>query len=358
MTTINKSAFSRALLRWYDTQGRKHLPWQQNITAYRVWLSEIMLQQTQVATVIPYFERFTQRFPRVVDLAQAPLDEVLHLWTGLGYYTRARNLHACAQQVAARPDQEFPKTVEELAALPGIGRSTAGAIASLAFNQPAAILDGNVKRVLARVFAVPGWPGQSAVAQQLWALAESLVPASNCREYTQVLMDLGASLCSRSKPQCSACPIRRFCQGYALGTPEAFPGKKPRQELPTHERQLLLLENLQGEVLLEKRPSQGLWGGLWSLPELPPEADAADYCRRLPGIKRLVQQQELPRFKHSFSHYHLQILPQWLQVEARKGVAEAGQHVWYCLKKPPKLGLAAPVKRLLAQLSSQPSKKT
>lgn len=347
---IPNPAFARAALRWYQDHGRKHLPWQQNITAYRVWLSEIMLQQTQVETVIPYFEKFTARFPNVRALAKAPLDEVLHLWTGLGYYARARNLHRCAQQVALLPNAEFPSDLEGLIALPGIGRSTAGAIRSLAFDLPAAILDGNVKRVLARCFAIEGWPGQPNVAKQLWEVAEALTPKRNNRAYTQVMMDLGATLCSRGKPRCLLCPLQSHCAAFATDSQLLYPGKKPRKELPVKHLQMLMIRNQDGEILLQKRPSQGIWGGLWSLPETPLGADAASASLAIAAVKKVRKQQQIPPLVHTFSHYQLHIHPVLIDVQRQHQTQEANGWLWYNLASPPEVGLAAPVKLLLNQL--------
>jgi len=355
---MNQSVFASDVLRWFDRHGRKHLPWQQDINAYRVWLSEIMLQQTQVATVIPYFERFTQRFPGVGSLAAAPLDEVLHLWTGLGYYARARNLHRCAQRVAEEHGGEFPDNVEALSDLPGIGRSTAGAIASIAFGQRAAILDGNVKRVLARFYAVEGWPGQTAVARTLWACAEQHTPDQRCADYTQAMMDLGATLCTRSRPACERCPVNAGCVAYAQGNPEAYPGKKPKKDKPVKAVQFLMLRNPSGEILLEQRPGQGIWGGLWGFPELSPEQSPEDHARE--HYAPVADTETWDSYRHSFSHYHLEITPVLLQLAREPEVVrEAGGAVWFRLDQPENLGLAAPVKKLLQQLSqldpSQPS---
>ncbi|MFO1369169.1 MAG: A/G-specific adenine glycosylase [Marinagarivorans sp.] len=347
MTQINPARFRRAVLTWYQSHGRKHLPWQQNISPYRVWLSEVMLQQTQVETVIPYFERFTQRFARVQDLAAAPLDEVLHLWTGLGYYARARNLHACAQQVATLG--EFPSDLDALASLPGIGRSTAGAIRSLAFDLPAAILDGNVKRVLARVGAVAGWPGAPSVAQQLWSMAETLAPKQNCRAYTQVMMDLGATLCKKSQPECHRCPLKSQCEAYKTDSQALYPGKKPPKALPTKTCYMLLARTKDGQILLNKRPAQGIWGGLWSLPEFADENALADACAQHPLIKSVRQLKPLPALTHRFSHYELIIQPYLASVTAQPGVQDGDSWLWYDRAAPPAVGLAAPVKLLLEQ---------
>ncbi|MBR9912186.1 MAG: A/G-specific adenine glycosylase [Gammaproteobacteria bacterium] len=346
---MNNDHFVERVLAWFDQHGRKNLPWQQRPNAYRVWVSEIMLQQTQVATVIDYYQRFMARFPDVQALAAAPVDEVLHLWTGLGYYARARNLHACAKTVVEQHGGEFPATVAELEALPGIGKSTAGAIASLALGQCAPILDGNVKRVLARYFAVPGWPGQSAVQARLWQVAEELTPASRCDNYTQAMMDLGSLVCTRSKPACSLCPLQADCVARLQGNPTDYPGKKPKKDKPVKAVQLLMLRNPAGEWLLEQRPASGIWGGLWSFPELAPEADGRDYCRDVlqAGVTRL---QAWSEFRHTFSHYHLDITPLEIEIDSLPAAVGERAVCWYDVHQPPALGLAAPVKLLLHKL--------
>jgi A/G-specific adenine glycosylase len=342
--------FSTAVLDWFHRYGRKHLPWQRDINAYRVWLSEVMLQQTQVSTVIPYFETFTQAFPTVADLARAPLDEVLHLWTGLGYYARARNLHACAKQVVAEYGGEFPQSVEALAALPGIGRSTAGAICSITWNQPAAILDGNVKRVLARFYAVDGWPGQTTVANRLWALAEENTPRKHNAQYTQAMMDLGATVCTRSRPQCHACPLQSHCRAHAQGDPEQYPGKKPPKAMPVKQVKMLMLRNPRGEILLEQRPAQGIWGGLWSFPEVAADVDPLNYA--LDHWGSAANADAWITHRHTFSHYHLDITPILLQLEkVHDRIMASNRLIWYNTGQPPSVGLAAPVKRLLRQLA-------
>lgn len=344
--------FSTAVLDWFQQYGRKHLPWQQDINAYRVWLSEVMLQQTQVSTVIPYFQTFTQTFPTVTDLARAPLDEVLHLWTGLGYYARARNLHACAKQVVAEYGGEFPRTVEALTALPGIGRSTAGAICSITWNQPAAILDGNVKRVLARFYGIDGWPGQSAVANKLWSLAEENTPAQHNGHYSQAMMDLGATVCTRSRPQCPVCPLQSHCRAYSQGNPEQYPGKKPKKVMPVKKVQMLMLQNAGGEILLEQRPPQGIWGGLWSFPELALASDPLSYSLDHCGPAALSE--TWATYRHTFSHYHLDITPVWLQVErVSPSIMADDRFIWYNSQQPASVGLAAPVKRLLRLLDER-----
>jgi A/G-specific adenine glycosylase len=265
MTT--NTSFAEQLLIWFDQHGRNHLPWQKNRTGYRVWVSEIMLQQTQVVTVIPYFERFMERFPAAKDLAEADVDEVLSLWTGLGYYSRARNLHDSAIAIAEQHQGNMPKNIDALIALKGIGRSTAGAILSQAYNEPGIILDGNVKRLLTRLHAIEGWPGQSKIDKQLWQIATELTPNQRNADYTQAIMDIGATICKPKQPLCVACPMQARCQALALDRVASIPTPKPKKVLPHKTISVLLLKNQQGQILLEQRPSKGIWGGLWSLPE-------------------------------------------------------------------------------------------
>lgn len=344
---MTRVTFSTAVLTWAAEHGRKDLPWQKNISPYRVWVSEIMLQQTQVNTVLGYFERFMQRFPDLPSLAAGELDEVLHLWTGLGYYSRARNLHKTAQLLISEYDGEFPRSIEGLAGLPGIGRSTAGAIASLSMGLRAPILDGNVKRVLARYSALREYPGTSAATRQLWKLAEQLTPpAELAAAYTQAMMDLGATLCTRSKPDCDSCPLKTGCQARLLGLQDQLPAPRPKKVLPEQHTCMLLLENPEGKVLLQQRPAQGLWGGLYSLPEL-------DNINQLPQLLHSLQLTEsgrrrLPPLSHTFSHFRLHIHP-WLVQAQVTGAAEVTTipQVWYNREHPPTIGLAAPVKKLL-----------
>ena len=331
--------FAGRLLDWFDQHGRKHLPWQQDITAYRVWVSEIMLQQTQVATVIPYYERFMSVYPTVDRLADASEDEVLHLWTGLGYYARARNLHKTAKQVVRDYNGEFPITVDELESLPGIGRSTAGAIVAISTNTRAAILDGNVKRVLARCFAIEGWPGSTTTQKALWAKAEELTPDTRVADYTQAIMDLGATVCVRSSPVCEACPFNATCIAKASGQIESLPGKKPRKELPVRETTMLVIENAAGEFLLEKRPSEGLWGGLWSFPE----SDPVDWGLKDEGAKLLT-------FRHTFTHFHLDITPLHVQLRSAIPQVQDRQTCWYSPTNPEAIGLTKPATRLIKEL--------
>ncbi|NWL76759.1 A/G-specific adenine glycosylase [Pseudomonas taiwanensis] len=342
---MSPEQFSGAVLDWYDSHGRKDLPWQQGITPYRVWVSEIMLQQTQVSTVLGYFDRFMEALPSVQDLAAAPEDEVLHLWTGLGYYTRARNLQKTAKQVVAEHGGEFPRDVDQLAELPGIGRSTAGAIASLSMGLRAPILDGNVKRVLARYVAQDGYPGEPKVAKQLWEVAERFTPHERVNNYTQAMMDLGATLCTRSKPSCLLCPLQSGCRAHHLGRETDYPVSKPRKALPQKRTLMPLLASRDGSILLYRRPSSGLWGGLWSLPEMD-DLDALAPLASQHAL-RLGERRELPGLTHTFSHFQLAIEPWLVAVEGSAPAVAEGDWLWYNLATPPRLGLAAPVKKLL-----------
>jgi A/G-specific adenine glycosylase len=333
------SAFARKLVRWQARHGRHGLPWQRTRDPYRIWLSEVMLQQTQVATVIPYYRRFLARFPSVKALARAPLDDVLKLWSGLGYYARARNLHAAARAVVTLHRGRFPRTREALESLPGLGRSTAAAVVVFAFGEREAILDGNVKRVLARHFAVRGYPGEQRVQKRLWALAEAELPARDIEAYTQGLMDLGAEVCTRKRPACTECPLSGTCRSYAGGKPEALPEARPRKTPPTRSTSMMLLLH-QGEVLLEKRPPTGVWGGLWCLPEI--EA----------GSKAFAGEKRLPVLRHEFTHFRLDITPVLCFVDSRSPrVTEPGQ-VWLPVEDAIGAAVPAPVRRLLAGLAS------
>lgn len=348
---LEPAEFAERVLDWFARHGRHDLPWQHPATPYRVWVSEVMLQQTQVATVIPYFERFTARFPDVAALAAAGVDEVLHLWSGLGYYARARNLHRAAQQIVERHGGEFPATIEQVEALPGVGRSTAGAILSLSGGQRHAILDGNVKRVLARFEAVEGWPGETATLRRLWRLAERYTPPERVRAYNQAMMDLGATLCTRSRPRCPECPVRDGCPAALTGRQAEFPRPRPRKHLPVREVRMLLLVDA-GRVLLQRRPPTGVWGGLWGLPELALAADWRQWCADQ-GLE-VVEAESWPALRHTFSHFHLQIHPQAVQVRAVAGpVMEGPETVWYNTAAPESLGLAAPVARLLERLTEE-----
>ncbi|MGR9105740.1 MAG: A/G-specific adenine glycosylase [Gammaproteobacteria bacterium] len=340
-----KSQIAQRILRWAERNGRKNLPWQREITPYRVWISEIMLQQTRVETVIPYFERFMQRFPTVEDLAAAPLDTVLATWSGLGYYARARNLHKAAGLIAAA--RIFPDTSEALCKLPGIGRSTAGAILSVAFGRPAAILDGNVKRVLTRFHGIEGWPDDADVKRELWRLSEAHTPAQRCREYTQAIMDLGATVCTRRQPNCSICPLSSDCQARIHARTHELPSPRRRKEMPVKSCILLLLRNEKGHCYLIKRPPTGIWGGMWGLPEFPTRADTFDWCAQR-GASNL---EWWPRERHTFSHYHLDYTPvvaDWLQ--AGHALHEPDAEMWCDPASNRHIALPAPIKRLLDRL--------
>lgn len=340
--------FSRAVLDWFDKNGRKTLPWQQNPTPYRVWVSEIMLQQTQVSTVIPYYERFMTRFPTVEALATAPIDDVLHLWTGLGYYARARNLHRAAQILVNDFQSEFPATVDEVAELPGIGRSTAGAILSLSRQQRAVILDGNVKRVLSRFHALD--ETGSKADKQLWLLAEQHTPEQRVHHYNQAMMDLGATVCTRSKPLCLLCPLQKNCAGLAEGEPTRYPIKKTRQAIPVRHTTLLVFLNDQHEVLLEQRPPVGIWGSLWSFPETDADNNKALSRALKTPIKSLNTEWLLPR-RHTFSHFHLDMQVVLIRAHNPQQVSERSQQ-WCTLQPLPALGLPAPIKQLLEELAN------
>lgn len=347
---MGDDSFSRSVLNWFDQSGRKNLPWQHNITPYRVWVSEIMLQQTQVPTVIPYFLSFTKQFPDIKSLGTAELDEVLSLWTGLGYYARARNLHKTAQQLVAQNTTQLPATLEGLCALPGIGRSTAGAILSIGFNIRAPILDGNVKRVLARYHCIENWPGETRTANQLWERAQQHTPNQRLAHYTQAIMDLGATTCTRSNPQCVDCPLHTTCQAFIDGSTANYPAAKPYRKSRQRSAYFLICRNPQGAILLEKRPSQGIWGGLWSLPQHE-EIDALKgRIEQLLGQSLQMLGEHNP-IKHSFTHFQMSIKP----VEAQANIAAhliTESNLWKWIQPPEinSLGMAAPIKKLIMKL--------
>ena len=348
-------SFSTRIITWQRQHGRHTLPWQASRDPYRVWLSEIMLQQTQVATVIPYFLRFFERFPNVQTLASASEDEVLAVWSGLGYYSRARNLHAAARCVVFEYSGAFPETADGIETLPGIGRSTAAAIAALAFGKRHAILDGNVKRVLARHGGIDGWPGNKAVENSLWKLAESLLPKTGLPQtgieaYTQGMMDLGASLCTRTRPVCDACPVSIDCMAFKQGRVVELPAPRPRKTLPEKQVQMLLLMD-RGEILLEKRPPSGIWGGLWSLPEITPETDAIAHCCEQFGFA-VSEALSLAALSHSFTHFRLHIHPLVLHIAPRPLKAEIPGRLWLARQDALGSALPAPVRRLVSQLAT------
>lgn len=349
MTSVQKKIqwFSEKVITWFKKNGRKHLPWQQSINAYRVWISEIMLQQTQVVTVISYYQRFLQRFPTLTDLALATEEEVLPYWAGLGYYARARNLLKAAKLLYEKGFVDLPNDIELLNSLPGIGRSTAGAIVSFAYGTAATILDGNVKRVLTRCFAIEGWPEQRVVNERLWEVAQQLTPHKYVQEYNQAMMDLGAMLCTRTKPKCSECPLQSDCEAYAQGNPTVFPHKKPAKKIPTRQSTFLIVENHGQQILLERRPPVGIWGGLWSFPEYINSEVALKWVNENFNSSEVIAT-EWPIVRHQFSHFILEILPLHVVVNSRKPVIMDGANrEWFAKEKSLDLGIPAPVKRLI-----------
>jgi A/G-specific adenine glycosylase len=340
--------FARRLIDWQAQHGRHDLPWQDTRDAYRIWLSEIMLQQTQVETVVPYYRRFLDRFPDVASLAAAPLEDVLALWSGLGYYARARNLHRCAVEVATRHGGEFPREPARLAELPGIGRSTAAAIAAFAFGTRCAILDGNVKRVLCRAFGIAGFPGSAAVQVRLWALAECLLPDKDVARYIQAQMDLGATLCTRARPACVRCPLATSCVALRDGRVAELPAPKPARTVPRRAVRVAVLQR-EGAVLLERRPPSGIWGGLLALPEIPPEVgDTVLWARTRLGLEvRTGATQE--GLTHRFTHFVLDMQPLLFEVQRTCAASEPGLQ-WQALEAIAGAALPTPVRRILERL--------
>ncbi|GAB4264621.1 MAG: A/G-specific adenine glycosylase [Methylomicrobium sp.] len=339
--------FQSRLLAWFDRHGRKDLPWQNPTTPYRVWISEVMLQQTQVATVIPYFNAFVARFPDIDTLASAPIDDVLQHWAGLGYYARARNLHDSARIIAARGT--FPDNFDELVDLPGIGRSTAGAILSIAFKKSHPILDGNVKRVLARFAGIEGWPGSTQTSKKLWDLSATYTPEQRPADYTQAIMDLGATVCTRSKPNCTICPVASACVAHIEGKTHRLPSTKPTRKQPIKQVYFLCAQDTEHRILLQQRPASGIWGGLWSFPEFESIESAKAWCtlRNLDTLAELT----LERQRHTFSHYHLDYTPLYVLVDNPTNfVMEDNRELWYKPEQFLSLALAAPIKRLLQTL--------
>ena len=345
------SPIAAALLEWHATHGRHDLPWQSDRTPYRVWVSEIMLQQTQVATVVPYYERFMRRFPNVGALADAPIDDVLHLWTGLGYYARARNLHRAAVRIRDELGGEFPGTFAEAAELPGIGRSTAGAILALSRGERFPILDGNVKRVLSRYFAIEGDLAERGAAEKLWQLAEICTPRESVDVYTQAIMDIGAMVCARRKPLCSYCPLSADCGARRVGKQNEIPA--PRRAKARRLRHVFMLVALREDssILLERRPESGVWGGLWCLPEFDTESAARSYAThslRAPQI----EPRHLSLIEHAFTHFDLVVTPLLTRCEGPAGVMDEPRSLWYDPRDPARIGLPAPIKTLLTDLSA------
>jgi A/G-specific adenine glycosylase len=339
--------FAQRVLAWFDTSGRHDLPWQHPRTPYRVWLSEIMLQQTQVTTAAPYFQRFVAALPTLPALAAAPLDDVLALWSGLGYYTRARNLHAAAHRCVALHGGDLPRDLAALTALPGIGRSTAAAIASQAWGERAAILDGNVKRVLARFHGVAGWPGRPAIESQLWSHAAGHLPQHRLADYTQAQMDLGATLCTRSHPACNRCPLRDDCVALREGRVSELPTRKPGKIAPQRQAHVLWIEDACGNVLLQRRPPAGIWASLWTLPQAEDaESARAWFDARLHGDFTVGE--ALPSIAHAFSHYKLALHPlRWRGIAAGNRMADDEDLRWVDRAGLDALGIPAPIRKLL-----------
>ena len=344
------SDFATRVLAWYDEHGRKDLPWQRP-DAYAVWVSEVMLQQTQVTTVIPYYERFMASFPTVVTLADADSDAVLGHWSGLGYYARARNLHKAAQIVRDDYAGVFPTDFDAVVALPGIGRSTAGAILALAHGQRHPILDGNVKRVLSRHDAIAGWPGKTAVARELWQVADDNTPTDRIADYTQAIMDLGATLCTRSRPACEACPVMADCAAFGTDTIDQYPGRKPKTGKPLKQTTMVLAVS-GNMIFLERRPASGIWGGLWSLPEVP-DGDLDGWCERTLS-DAAYERETWDTLRHSFSHFDLDIEPVVVRGGAASSkVADTADVTWAALNEDLPGGVAAPVQKLIDQLKTE-----
>lgn len=343
---IDYKEFSNPLLAWFDLHGRKDLPWQHPRSAYRVWISEIMLQQTQVKTVLPYFIRFITRFPDIQTLALAPEDDVLAHWSGLGYYSRARNLHKSAKMIQTEFQGEFPNELDTLLKLPGVGESTAAAIASLAFNKSTAILDGNVKRVLSRYFLVAGLPTDAYVKKTLWALANACMPLTRCADYSQAIMDMGATCCTSKKPDCISCPLKRNCLAYKNNVVGDYPFKKIKKSLPTKHQQFLLLHTKQNRIYLEKRPPTGIWGGLWCLPSIDANICPTQYINQTYALDTQTPK-ELLKIKHTFSHFHLHILAWSLESKPRSNMVAEETGGWFDIQEIAGLGIAKPVSLII-----------
>ncbi|MFO1205532.1 MAG: A/G-specific adenine glycosylase [Burkholderiales bacterium] len=344
------SAFASRIVAWQRTHGRHDLPWQGTRDPYRIWLSEVMLQQTQVATVIPYYQRFVARFRDVHALAQASLDEVLALWSGLGYYSRARNLHRAARLIVEAHGGEFPRSHDEVLRLPGVGRSTAAAILAFSHGERRAILDGNVKRVLARAFAVRGYPGEPRVASELWRIAEALLPDEDIEPYTQGLMDLGASVCTRAKPRCMLCPVATECAAHVQGREDAYPEPRPVRRLPERETMVVVYIE-EGAVMLERRPPTGVWGGLWALPEAAVDADPERLCHARFGVAPM-RIERLGVIRHAFTHFKLTMHPVAVWLSGAAPRAQESDAMWLLPEQAGKVGLPAPLKPLLASLQT------
>lgn len=342
------ASFAAKVIAWQRRHGRHDLPWQGTRDPYAIWIAEVMLQQTQVATVIPYYQRFLARFPGVAILAAADLDAVLAHWSGLGYYSRARNLHRAAGIVVREHGGRFPADFSGVSALPGIGRSTAAAICAFAFGERRAILDGNVKRVFARYFAECGYPGDRRVEERLWRKAERLLPRSEIAAYTQGLMDLGAGVCIRGRPECVRCPLRSGCRARQRGLTGKLPTPRPRKALPHRATTMLVLQHA-GEILLEKRPASGIWGGLWCFPEMTTDEPVEQACRRRFGA-RVGAVAAMPAVQHGFTHFSLTIQPQRVRVSRFEPRAGEPGTIWLSVDDAQAAAVPAPVKRILASL--------
>lgn len=343
----NSDDFSNKILEWHAYGGRHDLPWQKNQNAYRVWLSEIMLQQTQVKTVISYFKKFIHHYPTISSLAVATSDEILGLWAGLGYYSRARNLQKTAKIIAYDYNGRFPKTIEALTILPGIGRSTAGAILALAFQKPASILDGNVKRVLARYHAIKGWTGESKVQNRLWELSEIHTPLLQIRNYTQAIMDLGATICTRTAPSCACCPVKDSCVAFKDNSTSEFPNKKPKQKSKQENLYFVVIKNNKNEVALAKRPSQGIWGGLWCFPEKS-ETENLNAALALVGRRKAKSIIKMDSFHHKLSHIDFKIFPVVVGVTGK--TKAIGPIAWHKLGQELTVGVPKPVNKIIDKL--------
>lgn len=342
--------FAQSILHWYLQNGRKNLPWQLDKTPYRVWLSEVMLQQTQVATVIPYYHAFLQRFPTIETLANASIDEVLQHWQGLGYYARARNLHRAARIVRDQHDARFPQNMDQVLALPGIGRSTAAAILTFACGQSWSILDGNVKRVLARCFEVEGWYGQSQAMKQLWEITEQLTPPEQTDDYNQAMMDLGAMICLKSRPKCEICPLTDCCASYKNSSQSKFPQKKPAKAKP-QKQTLMLLHRYRDRVLLYRRPPSGIWGGLWSLPEVAGTDEIEAWQTDNLAAAELPREIKTGVLRHQFTHFSLDISLAVIEIQkVPDRVADGGNMAFVEVGRLSEYGLPAPVKKILNRL--------
>jgi A/G-specific adenine glycosylase len=341
------------VLAWFRVHGRRDLPWQRDPTPYRVWISEVMLQQTQVATVIPYFERFVARFPSVAALAAAELDDVLALWSGLGYYARARNLHRAARIAVERHGGALPTELEALVELPGIGRSTGAAILALSSGARLPILDGNVKRVLARYHAIEEWPGTPRAERALWEHAEEHLPATDVAAYTQAMMDLGATLCTRAKPRCTECPLERDCEARARGLQEELPASRPKRARPARTLTVLVIRDAGGRVLLERRPESGIWGGLYSFPELAADQGAVEWCRTRLGAE-IETPSTLPSVAHAFTHFDLRLDPVAIDLgQTARAVMDGARWLWHDAETPVPGGVPAPIVKILRTASER-----